>query len=142
METFYCNVCDKDVVLKDGVCPFCQTNWKKIQYESAQVDNQPKEESDKLIISDEKIEDNIEFFLHFAYAIIALGIIIGVLIIWLTANIVSLSIKSNKHIDNFSLIIMLIAVILLLVDAIFTAILVHSLKWKAYMLYTNKNKSN
>lgn len=30
MDKFYCNKCKKDVVLQNGECPYCETNWDEI----------------------------------------------------------------------------------------------------------------
>ena len=34
MSKFYCNVCNEDVVLQNGKCPKCKTNWAKVINES------------------------------------------------------------------------------------------------------------
>ncbi len=50
MSKFYCNVCNEDVILQNGKCPKCKTNWAKVINES--VDN----ESDKAMSFEEMDE--------------------------------------------------------------------------------------
>lgn len=34
MNEFYCNKCNEDIILKNGICTKCGTNWEKLISES------------------------------------------------------------------------------------------------------------
>lgn len=58
MEKFYCNICNKEVNLKNGKCPDCGTDWYKIM-EEPDTDGEPISFYDN---KDENREDNKEYF--------------------------------------------------------------------------------
>lgn len=146
VQTFYCNICDKDVVLKNGVCPYCQTNWKQIinnctsnqtednsnDYTSNQIED-ISNDYEILVINDEDIEKNIRFHLSFAKVIVIVGVIISIFVLIITLGFVSETIKISGFI---SFIVFVIGIAWILTIAIITVVVNNALKWKAYMLYT------
>jgi len=65
MNRFYCNVCKKDIMLENGICPDCKTNWDKIINESqiSSKNNTFDNCRDINSITEEHINDNINFYL-------------------------------------------------------------------------------
>ena len=84
MKNFYCNVCEEEVTLQNGKCPKCKTDWDKIinqkisedntpidiyKKETINNDNEKKQEieyDDYKVITEENINNNINFFLTWA----------------------------------------------------------------------------
>ena len=78
MEKFYCNYCEEDVVLKNGKCPKCNTDWEKtvdtgktVGIDGKIIDNELKKEHKQEVsfnhsITNADINDNIEFFMSWA----------------------------------------------------------------------------
>ncbi len=139
MSKFYCNVCDEEVTLENGKCPKCNTDWEKIINENTSDNNADDSIKKKSTITDDStnedvtIEDGIyktiNFFLNWAGAAKIFYVILAII----TAII---SICGIAATDGFSLLLLVVSVILLFTGNIFE----NSLKWKAYMLYTNMNK--
>ena len=145
MNKFYCNVCSEEVVLQEGRCPKCKTNWNKIISDSKTINkleetrsinhvNSYEEEQEKSIefkkITDYDVRQNINFFLIWAGVIKILTIVLAVLITIVSICLVEVS-------EGYSLLLLWISPVLIICSIIFENLL----KWKAYMLYTNlKNK--
>ena len=49
MEKFYCNKCKKEVVLKDGYCPKCGTNWDGITKKTNELNDIDSYENQSVI---------------------------------------------------------------------------------------------
>ena len=145
MSKFYCNKCNKDVILKNGICPYCKTNWDKLIEESINSEPIKDEKNIKELMNDSvadndfwkdkevtefDIEDNIKFFLRWAF-ICRVVIIIYAFIVF----IYSLIGISNDTPNSFALLLSVPFIIII------SSIVYNNLKWKAYMLYTNKEKN-
>ncbi len=138
MSKFYCNVCDEEVTLENGKCPKCNTDWEKIINENTSDNNADDSIQKKSTITNSADEDvtiedgiyeTINFFLNWAGAAKIFFVIIAIII-------AIISICGIAATDGFSLLLLVVSVILLFTGNIFE----NSLKWKAYMLYTNMNK--
>ena len=142
MNKFYCNICEEEVTLQNGKCPKCKTKWNKVSgmYESIEeiepVDlnksNESKTEKDLTYvkkITEDDIDNNINFFLTW-------GRVGKILIILLAIIIAIMSIVNAESTDGQSLFSLIISASLI----IYAVILENSLKWKAYMLYTNNKR--
>lgn len=130
MSKFYCNICDEEVTLNNGKCPKCKTNWGKIN----EVSYQEEQEDGAILfqskITDDDIDNNIFFFLKWAS--------IGKIFMFIMATIVVLiSFAELDDTDGKSLLLIIAAVVIIFYALVFE----NNLKWKAYMLHTNrKNK--
>ena len=138
MGKFYCNICEEEVTLKDGKCPNCKTDWKKVMNgdENAEDNNieyyQEDEDENTVVvpeITDKDIDDNINFFLSW-------GNVGKVFLFFVAGVLVLVSFIEMENTDGWSLILLLVAVAV----AFFAIVFENSLKWKAYMLHTNKKK--
>ena len=137
MSKFYCNVCNEEVSLQNGKCPKCKTNWDKITEEK--LDNATpiefKEEYEEIDKTDVKniteldINNNISFFLRWAFRGKVFMIILAIISI-----IVALATVEDT--DGASLFLLIFAVVVISYAKIFE----NNLKWKAYMLHTNSKK--
>ena len=144
MNKFYCNVCEEEVVLQDGKCPKCKTNWEKV-IDDSQKEVDKKEDSyvgpiigkddnyyqeeihDYTKIRESDINSNINFFLTWA----SIGKIIMFVLALLIAIIAFILLESS---EGYSLILLIISLFL----CFYALVLENTLKWKAYMLHTNK----
>ena len=147
MNNFYCNVCEEEVTLQNGKCPKCKTDWDKIinqkisedstpidiyKKEIINNDNEKKQEieyDDYKVITEENINNNINFFLTWASIGKILMISIGIII----AIISFIGIEATA---GYSLILLIVSAGIIFAGIIFE----NSLKWKAYMLHTNMKK--
>ena len=147
MNNFYCNVCEEEVTLQNGKCPKCKTDWdkiinQKISEDSTPIDiykkkiinndNEKKQEieyDDYKVITEENINNNINFFLTWASIGKILMISIGIII----AIISFIGIEATA---GYSLILLIVSAGIIFAGIIFE----NSLKWKAYMLHTNMKK--
>ena len=147
MSKFYCNVCEEEVVLRNGECPKCKTNWDKIINDNTSDDSQPFNmhlqkninDNDKFFqeeqgvkinkLTEDCLHDNINFFLTWSSIGKIFMIIIGIII----AIISLVGIEST---DGYSLILLVISASVIFAGIVFE----NNLKWKAYMLYTNIKK--
>lgn len=141
MKKFYCNMCEKEVELIDGKCPICKTNWNKIISENTEStsmelinDKQYNDDfsSKPRIITEEEIQNNINFFLSWAKIskifMIIVAIIVGII-----------AIVCADDTEGISLLLLVVTAMIIFSAFIFE----NNLKWKSYMLYTNsKNKKN
>ena len=147
MNNFYCNVCEKEVTLQNGKCPKCKTDWDKIinqkisedstpidiyKKEIINNDNEKKQEieyDDYKVITEENINNNINFLLTWASIgkifMISIGIIIAII-----------SFIGIEATAGYSLILLIVSAGIIFAGIIFE----NSLKWKAYMLHTNMKK--
>lgn len=146
MNKFYCNICEEEVTLQNGKCPKCKTDWDKIVNEKISEDSTPidiyKKEinnnknqeivyDDNKIITEENINNNINFFLTWASIGKIFMIVVGIII----AIISFVGIEAT---DGYSLILLIVSA-----GSIFAGIIFeNNLKWKAYMLHTNLKKKN
>ncbi len=147
MSKFYCNVCEEDVVLENGKCPKCKTNWSKVikdseNFDAIAVDVNGKEsgftsrdfvnhaDNGYVDISDEDIDNTINFFLKW-------GRIGAYLIIIFAFLLIVLALAAYDDLGPASIMLILGALLMVFYAIIFN----HSLRWKAYMLYTNKKKN-
>ena len=136
MSKFYCNVCDEEVTLENGKCPKCNTDWEKIINENTDDNIQNEgtitdDNAEEDVTIEDSMNETINFFLNWAGAVKIFYVILAII----TAII---SICGIAATDGFSLLLLVVSVILLFTGNIFE----NSLKWKAYMLYTNMNKRN
>ena len=147
MSNFYCNICEEEVTLQNGKCPKCKTDWNKIINEEISEDSTPidiykkninnndneeireKEYDDSRIITEENINNNINFFLTWASIGKIFMIVVGIII-----TIISFVLLEST--DGYSLILLVISASIIFAGIIFE----NNLKWKAYMLYTNIKK--
>ena len=136
MEKFYCNVCNCDVTLKNGICPKCETNWQNIIEESLNSKNTFQKyvkqinEEEKVEEVEEKIDDiakTITFFLKYAQAVK-----IGTFILAIIVAIGCLILVDDS--EGLSLIFLILVCPLIVFWGIF---LEQHFKWKAYMLKIN-----
>lgn len=149
MNKFYCNICGKDVTLKDGKCPDCKTDWDKIINNNCSDDIEPlniykgNDIKDEKIIEEEytnvktnnrtnidkDIDDNINFFLTSG----RIGKIYMIVISIIIAIISFIGIEST---EGLSLLLLIVSASIIGSAIIFE----NNLKWKAYMLYTNAKR--
>ena len=144
MKNFYCNICEEDVVLQNGECPKCKTNWDKIINDTISDDSQPfnmnqesnndnffQEEKDVEVqkITEDCMHSNINFFLTWASIGKIFMIIIGIIIAFI-------SLVEVESTDGYSLILLVVSAGFIFAGIVFE----NNLKWKAYMLHTNMNK--
>lgn len=154
MKKIYCNKCEEDVELVDGKCPNCKTNWEKeieelqetikndksdieeeINNEEVDVIEEDDEMTDKdyeddsfVFISEKNINRNINFFLKWAK--------FGKVVFWILAVILGfVALIGAEETDGMSLFLLIGSCMFIFFAYIFE----NNLKWKAYMLYTNKN---
>ena len=145
MSKFYCNICEEDVTLQNGKCPKCKTDWMNIIngtnlenskpinnncQEDYLKENENKDEED-IDITEENIDNNINFFLSWASIGKNFMIVIGIIIAIISLVLIELT-------EGLSLILLIFSVVIIFAGIIFE----NSLKWKAYMLYTNVKKNN
>ena len=79
MQKFYCNICNKDVILENNKCPVCGTNWENYVSETNIKNSTINTEN----ISDEKDKDIIKtfnFFLVWSLIVKALSYIISIIV--------------------------------------------------------------
>lgn len=147
MSNFYCNICEEEVTLQNGKCPKCKTDWNKIINEEISEDSTPidiykkninnndneeireKEYDDSRIITEENINNNINFFLTWASIGKIFMIVVGIII-----TIISFVLLEST--DGYSLILLVISASVIFAGIVFE----NNLKWKAYMLHTNIKK--
>lgn len=145
MSKFYCNICEEDVTLQNGKCPKCKTDWMNIIngtnlenskpinnnfQEDYLKENENKDEED-IDITEENIDNNINFFLSWASIGKNFMIVIGIIIAIISLVLIELT-------EGLSLILLVFSVVIIFAGIIFE----NSLKWKAYMLHTNVKKNN
>lgn len=145
MSKFYCNICEEDVTLQNGKCPKCKTDWMNIIngtnlenskpinnnfQEDYLKENENKDEED-IDITEENIDNNINFFLSWASIVKNFMIVIGIIIAIISLVLIGLT-------EGLSLILLIFSVVIIFAGIIFE----NSLKWKAYMLHTNVKKNN
>ena len=133
-ETFYCNECNKDVVLKNGKCPNCGTNWKEIidgvgKENAVSINNTVKE---ALIMSkeDKKNEkedlmDTYDFFISKSKIISTILYIFAIVFL-----IVALFLFQYEEFVGYG-IFFIVAMILTAYKAL---IIEKEMKWKGYVL--------
>ena len=145
MSKFYCNICNEEVILENGICPKCKTNWINIingENEKPIIKNDNKiitsqelnMEISEETLNEEKItiqhiNKNIRFFLNWAIV----GKIFMILVAFILA-IFSFDMCDETNGDSLYLLVAVIGIIF------FTFIFENLLKWKAYMLHTNLKK--
>lgn len=145
MSKFYCNICEEDVTLQNGKCPKCKTDWMNIIngtnlenskpinnnfQEDYLKENENKDEED-IDITEENIDNNINFFLSWASIVKNFMIVISIIIAIISLVLIGLT-------EGLSLILLIFSVVIIFAGIIFE----NSLKWKAYMLHTNVKKNN
>ncbi len=137
MSKFFCNVCENEVELKEGVCPNCKTNWNEIASKAVldkplvkkNLSYEELIEEDDMRITDKDIKNNVNFFLNWGYA--------GKIIFYVLAIISFIcALFLISKISGYSLVLLLQAIIFAILGPVFENIL----KWKAYMLHTNMKK--
>ncbi len=140
---FYCNNCETEVELINGICPKCNTNWKQIieettnnkeEFESYQASlNFTNTNSNLKVTESENIDINkTNSLLLFWGKAVKIGfIVIGIVVIIL--DILLSSIVSFPPIVGT-----VIGIILLFLGPIFESII----KWMAYLLDTNRKIAN
>ena len=140
MSKFYCNKCDEDVVLENGMCPKCKTNWGNIIKVTDKLNNdlplrkppvRKKDIDDEMEeITYKDIADVIVFFLSWA----SFGKFLS---IFISLAVAVIAIVLAGETQGLSLFLFALVPLLIFIGFVFE----NSLKWKAYMLYTNsKNK--
>ena len=149
MNKFYCNICEEEIILQNGKCPKCKTDWDKIInqkmsedsapidiYKKEIIDNDISDEKNQevvydeyKVITEEGIKNNINFFLTWA----SIG---KIFMIFISIIIAIISIIGIEVTDGYSLILLIASIGIVFAGIIFE----NSLKWKAYMLHTNMKK--
>ena len=116
---FYCNICEQDVVLDNGYCPICYTNWEKKIKDAARVDN----------ISALDIRSNIAFHLRWGSIFKIICFIFAILV-----GISSLVLIGATGAISLSWLVLVPIIIF------FGIHIEQNYKCKAYVLYTNMKK--
>ena len=146
MDKFYCNICEEEVVLENGKCPKCNTDWEKVVNEEVPINSIPVNVYEKRIINSENtqekecetsktitensINNNIDFFLKWAKNVKILMIVAAILI-------AVIALMGAESTEGYSLLLLFGSAIVIFAGII----LENNLKWKAYMLYTDMKKN-
>jgi hypothetical protein len=143
MSKFYCNTCGEEVELQNGKCPKCKTNWAKIIKDSEGTDDAipvdlefneiPKEVPaptiEEIKISEEDINYNIYFFLKWAKTIKTLVFIFAIIL-------ALYAVFAFEATSGASILLLIFCPAMI----VYASIIENNLRWKAYMLHTNKKE--
>ena len=133
-ETFYCNECNKDVVLKNGKCPNCGTNWKEIINDIGKgngvsindiVQEEPVVTKEDKISEKEDISQTYDFYISRSKIIGT--ILYGLAIVFLIVALILFQYEEYGELGIFFIVMMIITA--------YKALFIEKeMKWKGYAL--------